>query len=96
MAPSEPPLPATVSQEEIDRLLRLSGFINNDGDENQRSLIDEIEEAVLDSGKLSLPEWITLRSRLREVERLAPTIDLIIALKQKRPVPAAHPAKTSK
>ena len=84
MSPPDPPLPATVSQEEIDRLLRLSGFLADD-DGTRRSLIDEIEEAILDSGKLSLPEWITLRSRLREVERLAPTIDLIITLKQKRP-----------
>lgn len=86
MSPPEPPLPATVSQEEIDRLLRLSGFLADD-DGIHRSLIDEIEEAILDSGKLSLPEWITLRSRLREVERLAPTIDLMISLKQKRPIP---------
>lgn len=80
-------IPATISQEEVDRLLRLSGFLADD-DGTHRSLIDEIEEAILDSGKLSLPEWITLRSRLREVERLAPTIDLMIALKQKRPIPA--------
>jgi hypothetical protein len=77
--------PATISQEEVDHLLRLSGFLA-DGNGISRSLIDEIEEAILDSGKLSVQEWITLRSRLREVERLAPTIDLIIALKQKRPV----------
>ncbi len=91
MVPTDPPMPATVSQEEIDQLLRLSGFLADDAVGGRRSLIDEIEEAILDSGKLSLTEWITLRSRLREVERLAPTIDAIIALKQKRP-PSVRPA----
>jgi hypothetical protein len=86
MAPPEPPLPPTVSQEEIDQLLRLSGFLANESGTG-RSLIDEIEDAILDSGKLSLQEWMTLRLRLKEVERLAPHIDLIIALRQKRPTP---------
>lgn len=74
---------STISQEEVDHLLRLSGFLSEE-DERGRSLIDEIQDAILNSGKLTLSEWITLRNRLREVERLAPHIDLIIALKQSR------------
>lgn len=84
-----PPPPETsdlLGQEEIDRLLVLNGFLEEDGVAH-RSMLDEIESAILDSGKLSIPQWTTLRTRLREVERLAPHIDLIIALKQKRPGP---------
>jgi hypothetical protein len=77
------PTVSGISQEEVDNLLRLSGFLA-EHDDASRSLIDEIEAAILDSAKLSLVEWVTLRNRLREVERLSPHIDLIIALKQKR------------
>jgi len=86
MSDSPPPttVPAsTISQDEVDDLLRLSGFLQDD-DGTKRSLIDEIQEAILNSGKLTLPEWIILRNRLREVERLAPHIDLIISLRQAR------------
>jgi hypothetical protein len=72
-----------LSQEEVDRLLSISGFIGDAGHTDGRSLIDEIKDAVLDSGKLSLDEWMGLRDRLKEIERLIPHIDLIIELKQK-------------
>lgn len=74
---------ASLSQEEIDRLLSISGFIGDTGSNDRKSLIDEIKDAVLNSGTLSLDEWMGLRDRLKEIERLIPTIDLIIELKQK-------------
>lgn len=74
---------ANLSQDEVDRLLSISGFIGDVAKTDGRSLIDEIKDAILDSGKLSLDEWMGLRDRLKEIERLVPHIDLIIELKQK-------------
>jgi hypothetical protein len=76
-------LDAGLSQEEIDRLLSISGFIGDGSQTDRKSLIDEIKDAILNSGTLSLDEWMGLRDRLKEIERLVPTIDLIIELKQK-------------
>ncbi len=76
-------LDAGLSQEEIDRLLSISGFIGDGSQTDRKSLIDEIKDAILNSGTLSLDEWMGLRDRLKEIERLIPTIDLIIELKQK-------------
>ncbi|HEX3133282.1 MAG TPA: hypothetical protein VHX44_06820 [Planctomycetota bacterium] len=73
---------ANLSQEELDRLLSISGFIGDGGQTDRKSLIDEIKDAILNSGTLSLDEWMGLRDRLKEIERLVPTIDLIIELKQ--------------
>lgn len=70
-----------LSQDEINDLLTINGFIS-EGKE-QKSLIDEIRSAILDSGKLQLAEWKSLRTRLKEIEKLIPHIDLIIELKQK-------------
>jgi hypothetical protein len=70
-----------LSQDEINKLLTINGFIS-DG-KAQKSLIDEIKDAILDSGKLRLSEWKSLRARLKEIEILIPHIDLIIELKQK-------------
>lgn len=69
-----------ISQEDMDSLL--SGFVSEDS-ENKEDLLDEIYEAILDSGKLSLMQWVKLRERLREIEDLIPHIDLIIRLKSK-------------
>ena len=74
---------ANLSQEELDRLLSISGFISDGNTGDRKNLIDEIKDAILDSGKLSLDEWMGLRDRLKEIERLIPTIDLMIDLKQK-------------
>lgn len=73
-----------ISQEEINDLLTLGGFISDTTE--KKSLIDEIKDALLDSGKLSLREWKSLRARLHEIEDLIPHIDLIIKLKSKRPL----------
>lgn len=70
-----------LSQEEVDRLLTINGFIRAGAEKS--SLIDEINDAILDSGKLSLDEWKSLRARLKEIEKLIPHIDLIIELKHK-------------
>ena len=70
-----------LSQEEINDLLTINGFIS-EGKES-KSLIEEIKDAILDSGRLQLSEWKSLRARLKEIERLIPHIDLIIDLKQK-------------
>ncbi|GEM_PF-846974 len=70
-----------LSQDEVDDLLTINGFISEQS--IKRSLIDEIKDAILDSGKLRLLEWKSLRARLKEIERLIPHIDLIIELKQK-------------
>lgn len=70
-----------LSQEEIDELLTINGFIRDEL--GGKSLIDEIKDAILNSGRLQLQEWKSLRTRLKEIERLIPHIDLIIELKQK-------------
>lgn len=70
-----------LSQDEINELLTINGFISERSE--KKSLIDEIKDALLDSGKLQLSEWKSLRARLKEIERLIPHIDLIIELKQK-------------
>jgi len=70
-----------VSQDEIDKLIGISDFICEE--EGGHSLADEIRDALLDSGKLTLSEWRSLRDRLREIEELGPHIDFIIGLKAK-------------
>ena len=72
-----------LSQDEVNDLLTINGFIS-ENTSSQKSLIDEIKDALLDSGKLSLREWKSLRARLKEIEDLVPHIDLIIELKSKR------------
>ncbi len=69
-----------ISQEDMDSLL--TGFVAEDSEGNE-NLIDEIHGAILDSGKLSLMQWVKLRERLREIEEIIPTIDIIIKLKSK-------------
>ena len=68
-----------VSQDEIDDLIRIGDFIREE--EDKHSLVNEIRDALLDSGKLTLDEWQSLRNRLREIEELIPHIDFIIELK---------------
>ena len=70
-----------ISQDIMDSLL--SDFVAEDNETQHSDLIDEIHEAILDSGKLSLMQWIKLREKLREIEQLIPHIDLIIRLKSK-------------
>lgn len=71
-----------ISQEEINDLLTINGFIKESGE--KKSLIEEIKDAILDSGKLSFREWRSLRARLKEIELIIPHIDLIIELKARR------------
>jgi hypothetical protein len=78
------PVGNQLDQGELDQLLRINGFLEDDNGDGRKSLIDEIKDAILDSGKLSLPEWKALRARLRDIESLIPTIDLIIQLKNSR------------
>jgi hypothetical protein len=78
------PVGDQLDQGELDQLLRINGFLEEDNGDGRKSLIDEIKDAILDSGKLSLPEWKALRARLRDIESLIPTIDLIIQLKNSR------------
>lgn len=68
-----------ISQDDIDSLLRINEFIETD-DEN--SLVEELKQAILDSGKLELGQWESLRDHIREIEELIPHIDLIIKLKK--------------
>ena len=70
-----------VSQSEVDELLNIHDLIEGKR-ETQRSLIDEIKEAILDSGKLTVEEWRSLRDRISEIESLIPHMDLIIKLKE--------------
>ncbi len=75
----------TLDQSELDELLLLSGFLKEeDGDAKRKSLVEEIRDAILDSGKLTLREWESLRARLADIEQLIPHIDLIITLKRRR------------
>jgi len=77
----EPKKKNLVSQAEVDELLNIHDLIEGKR-ESQRSLIDEIKEAILDSGKLTVEEWRSLRDRIREIETLIPHMDLIIKLKE--------------
>ncbi|GAA6170378.1 hypothetical protein NBRC116592_00480 [Colwellia sp. KU-HH00111] len=68
-----------ISQDDLDSLLRINEFIQLD---DKNSLVEELKQAILDSGKLELRQWQSLRGHLREVEALIPHIDLIIKLKK--------------
>ena len=73
-----------ISQDEIDDLLTIANFIENQDKKDGHSLIEELKSAILDSGKLKLKEWHILRRKLHEIEELIPHIDLIIRLKEQR------------
>lgn len=75
--------PTHVTQQEIDQLLRIGDLISEQGGD-KNSLADEIRNAILDSGKLTLEEWRSLRHRLQEIEELIPHIDFIVELKSQR------------
>lgn len=68
-----------ISQADLDNLLRINEFIEQ-VDEN--SLVSELKQAILDSGKLEIRQWEVLRDHIREIEELIPHIDLIIKLKK--------------
>ena len=68
-----------ISQADLDNLLRINEFID-EHDEN--SLVSELKQAILNSGKLELTQWEILRDHIREIEELIPHIDLIIKLKK--------------
>ena len=72
-----------VTQQEIDQLLQISDLISEQGGD-KHSLADEIRNAILDSGKLTLEEWRSLRHRLQEIEDLIPHINFIVELKTQR------------
>jgi len=76
-----------LSQQEVDQLLKITELLE---EQKESNLIDEIKDAILDSGKLSLIDWRRLRTRLKEIERLIPHIDLIIELKSKNPPQETH------
>lgn len=70
-----------LSQSDLDNLLRINEFI---GQQDENSLISELKRAILDSGKLELGQWTSLRDHIREIEELIPHIDLIIKLKKEK------------
>jgi CRISPR/Cas system CMR subunit Cmr4 (Cas7 group RAMP superfamily) len=70
-----------ISQDELNNLLQLNEFIEN---QKNQALVSEIKKAILDSGKLQLEQWESLRDHIREVEELIPHIDLIIKLKKEK------------
>ncbi len=69
-----------ISQAEIDELLAIHELIDESRTES-KSLIDEIQDAILDSAKLTIDQWKSLRKRIQEIEVLVPHIDMIIKLK---------------
>lgn len=68
-----------ISQEDIDSLFRINEFIETD---DKSSLVEELKQAILNSGKLELYQWESLRDHIKEIEELIPHIDLIIKLKK--------------
>jgi hypothetical protein len=70
-----------ISQSDLDNLLRINEFIDQ---QDENSLISELKRAILDSGKLELGQWTSLRDHIREIEELIPHIDLIIKLKKEK------------
>ncbi len=78
-----------ITQNEIDELFKIHELIADQEEEKSLSLVEEIKGAILDSGKLTLKEWKSLRERIREIEVLIPAIDMIISLKDPRKIPKA-------
>jgi hypothetical protein len=68
-----------ISQADIDKLLHINEFIEQ---QQNNSLVSELKQAILNSGKLELSQWQVLRSHIQEIEELIPHIDLIIKLKK--------------
>ena len=68
-----------ISQADIDNLLHINEFIEQ---QQNNSLVSELKQAILNSGKLELSQWQALRSHIQEIEELIPHIDLIIKLKK--------------
>ncbi len=71
-----------ISQSDLNNLLRINEFIEQ---EDENSLVSELKRAILDSGKLELSQWKSLRDHIREIEELIPHIELIIKLKKENP-----------
>ena len=70
-----------ISQEDINNLIEINEFIHK-REGAQNSLISEIRKAILDSGKLSLEEWKSLKEGIVEIANLQSHIELIIKLKE--------------
>jgi hypothetical protein len=68
-----------LSQTDLDQLLHINEFIEK---ETENSLVGELKKAILDSGKLELAQWVSLREHINEIEELIPHIELIIKLKK--------------
>ena len=68
-----------ISQSDIDELLRINDFLHQ---KDENSLVSDLKSAILDSGKLALVQWQSLREHIAEIEELIPHIDLIIKLKK--------------
>lgn len=68
-----------LSQADLDNLLHINEFI---AQQDENSLVSELKQAILNSGKLELEQWELLRDHIREIEELIPHIDLIIKLKK--------------
>jgi hypothetical protein len=68
-----------LSQSDLDDLLRINEFLEQ---KDENSLVSELKMAILDSGKLELVQWQSLRDHIREIEELIPHIELIIKLKK--------------
>ncbi len=75
---------ALVTQDEINEMLRIHEIIDANDETEGLSLIDDIKGAILDSGKLTLDEWKSLRQRISEIEELIPHMDVIIRLKEQQ------------
>ena len=68
-----------ISQVDLDQLLHINEFIEA---QHENSLVSELKQAILDSGKLELVQWELLRQHISEIETLIPHIELIIQLKK--------------
>ena len=56
-----------LSQADLDSLLHINEFIEQ---KKSDSLVSEIKQAILDSGKLELKQWQALREHIAEIEEL--------------------------
>ncbi len=72
-----------LTQDMLDELIEIQEFLTGNKS-SAHNLIHEIRSAILDSGKLRLDEWRSLRNGLRQIEELIPVIDLIIRLKEEQ------------
>ena len=72
----------STGREPIQSLERPAKTSGAPGPKNR--IISQFYEAILDPRALSLQEWVGIQESIREIEKLAPHIELIVRLRRGR------------